>query len=1153
MTGFRLTRLELYNWGTFNGRVWALGLNGENTLLTGDIGSGKSTIVDAVTTLLLPAQRISYNKAAGADTRERSLRSYVLGYYKTERNEVTGATKPVALRDGSDYSVILGVFTSEDFGATVSLAQVFWLRNGDAGQPDRFYITADRPLSVTRDLADFGSDISILRRRLRAASGVRVYDAFPDYGKDFRRRLGIESEQAMELFHQTVSMKSVGNLTDFVRDHMLEPFDAAQAVSGIVAHFENLTKAHDAVRRAEAQLAALTPLLKDCDSADHVQADIAALGAQRAALRYYFADLKAELTGVELSEISTERARVHGRRADLEATLARLREREMNLRLDLAGHGGNRLAEIERQLAECDQACQSRMAKAERFAGLLADGELGPVETAEQFAVRRQQVTTARDAARQDLADHQNALTETGVRAKAVDDEAADVNAELLSLRERRTNIPKKQQELRARLCRELRIAEDALPFAGELIAVRDTEADWEGAAERVLHGFALSVLVPEEHYAAVSDWIDGRHLQDRVVYYRVPEPSRGREAPAHYAPTTLAAKLAVKDTPFAAWLERELARRADHECVQTMAEFRRMPKAITRAGQVKGSGGRHEKDDRFRIDDRSRYVLGWSNQRKLDTLLNQARVLTARMGEVAAERQRHEKARDAAVERGQVLARLEEIREFAEIDWQSMVNRAEQLRAEQRGLEAASAELARLNRDLDQIKKQITGADDSLRELDGQLGGLKTRQQAAEGVLHEAREILAEDACETARAQFAAIAEMLARTGQPRPAAAAACDRAEATAGTEINALAVKRTDRLSRLSNKIVAAMGEFRRQYPVETTELDDSLDAAGGYRELHDRLVGDDLPRFRQQFKTYLNQNTIRDIAGFQSQLNKQAELIRERTATINSSLVGVDYNPGRYIRLEPLPSPHADIRDFRADLRACTDDAVSSESSDQYSEQKFLQVSRIIERFRGRESLTEADRRWTRFVTDVRNWYTFAASERYREDDAEYEHYTDSGGKSGGQKEKLAYTILAASLAYQFKLEWGAAKSRTFRFAVIDEAFGRGSDESTRFALELFARLGLQLLIVTPLQKIHVIEPYVSAVGFVDNPQSNNSRLQTLTIEEYHARRLAHTLGQQIEASVAPASAAPAGSGAAVSDGLVAGPPAVPDLVPAARG
>ena len=92
------------------------------------------------------------------------------------------------------------------------------------------------------------------------------------------------------------------------------------------------------------------------------------------------------------------------------------------------------------------------------------------------------------------------------------------------------------------------------------------------------------------------------------------------------------------------------------------------------------------------------------------------------------------------------------------------------------------------------------------------------------------------------------------------------------------------------------------------------------------------------------------------------------------------------------------------------------------------------MKRIIERFKGREGQTEADRRWTALVTDVRNWFTFSASERYREDDTEYERYADSAGKSGGQKEKLAYTILAASLAYQFKLDWGAAKSRNFQFA-----------------------------------------------------------------------------------------------------------------------
>jgi uncharacterized protein YPO0396 len=1111
LSGFRLTRLELYNWGTFDQRVWRLEANARNCLLTGDIGSGKSTIVDAVTTLLLPANRISYNKAAGADTRERSLRSYVLGFYKSERNEVTGTTKPVALRDTSKFSVILGVFANEGYEATVTLAQVFWLKDASSGQPDRFYVTADRPMSVTADFAEFGTEITALRKRLRAC-GARIHDSFPDYGKDFRRRLGIESEQAMELFHQTVSMKSVGNLTEFVRDHMLEPFDAAKWTENIVAHFEDLTKAHEAVRRAQDQLAALEPLLADCDAYDKVDAEITALTAQRDALKYYFADLKADLLHRLLTDLYAERTGLEARRTDLEARLKDLRVRERSLDIELAGHGGNRIAELERQIAEGDVDCARRMERSERFSQLLTDARLEQVGSAVQFAARRTEITAARDGSRQAQTDGQKRLRDLAGDSRTLSEQAEKVNAELRSLRERKNNIPKRNLDIRRLLCQELGLTEAALPFAGELIAVRPEESDWEGAAERLLHSFALSILVPEAHYKAVSDWINDHFLNGRVVYYRVPEMASAGRSHARTPPSahnTLSAKLDVRDTPFAFWVAQELVNRADYECVATMADFRRTPRAVTKAGQIKGSRGRHEKDDRSRIDDRSTYVLGWTNERKIDALLRQATAIQQKQSVVAAAERRLEDEMNAIIERGQVLAGLDQTHEFAEIDWQSSVNRIEELKEEKRGLEAASAELAWLSQKLDSVRKQIAVADDEHGKAKEMIGRVGQRIEAADESRIAAARTLAEPGCEQARGHFAAIGELLARFKHAVPATPTACDKAEMTAGAEISALAERRTTRRSALSNKIVAAMGEFRRHYPVETSELDDSVAAVSGYRELHKRLTDDDLPRFRQQFKTYLNQNTIRDIAGFQSQLNKQAAVITDRIATINRSLVDVDYNPGRYIRLEHQLTPHEEVRRFRADLRACTDDAVSGEDSDQYSEQKFLQVSRIIERFSGREGQTEVDRKWTRFVTDVRNWYIFTASERWREDDTEYEHYADSAGKSGGQKEKLAYTILAASLAYQFKLEWGSAKSRTFRFAVIDEAFGRGSDESTRFALELFERLGLQLLIVTPLQKIHVIEPYVSAVGFVDNPSSKDSRLQMLTIEEYHARRLAH--------------------------------------------
>ena len=111
--GMRLHRCEFFNWGTFHGRVWTLELDGDNTLLTGDIGSGKSTMVDAITTLLVPAQKVSYNKAAGAEARERvtvvrrfevdfKSQSYprelkdLLGYPFFEKDDKTGVPIPMS-------------------------------------------------------------------------------------------------------------------------------------------------------------------------------------------------------------------------------------------------------------------------------------------------------------------------------------------------------------------------------------------------------------------------------------------------------------------------------------------------------------------------------------------------------------------------------------------------------------------------------------------------------------------------------------------------------------------------------------------------------------------------------------------------------------------------------------------------------------------------------------------------------------------------------------------------------------------------------------------------------------------------------------------------------------------------------------------------
>ena len=149
LPGCRMHRLEVFNWGTFDQKVWTFDIDGRNALLTGDIGSGKSTLVDAVTTLLLPANRISYNKAAGADTRERDLRSYVLGHYKSERNETTGTSRPVGLRDARHYS-----FIKLTKGAAPKLLVVRGATSEEAGTYYGPFVGAQRVGEAVRELND---------------------------------------------------------------------------------------------------------------------------------------------------------------------------------------------------------------------------------------------------------------------------------------------------------------------------------------------------------------------------------------------------------------------------------------------------------------------------------------------------------------------------------------------------------------------------------------------------------------------------------------------------------------------------------------------------------------------------------------------------------------------------------------------------------------------------------------------------------------------------------------------------------------------------------------------------------------------------------------------------------------------------------------
>ncbi|OOH87733.1 hypothetical protein BMT54_09330 [Pasteurellaceae bacterium 15-036681] len=734
LAGFRLQRLEILNWGTFHNKVWKVELNGKNGLLTGDIGSGKSTVVDAITTLLVPAQRIAYNKAAGAESKERDLRSYVLGYYKSERDSETGIIKPAQLRGNNSYSVILGVFYNEGYDQYISLAQVFWLKEQQA-QPARFFVGAEQALTITEHFANFGSEITALRKQLRKFD-LETFDTFPPYAAWFRRRFGIQNDQALELFHQTVSMKSVGNLTDFVRSHMLEPFEETkQRINHLLVHFDDLNRAYQAVLKAEDQVALLTPIIEQCEQYQQTAQQIEDLNHYIENLSPYFSELEVNLLETLLTELAQKWQLILENIAKLEQLKGEQAEQIDQIKWDIQQNGGNRLTELARQIKEREKIKAEREHKFTQYKHYIQQLDELVVNNSADFIAQKQKLHTKQQAIQHQSIEYSNLEVEENINLRQLTSEIESINKEITGLKQRESNIGETQIQIRSELCQALKLNEEKFPFVGELLQVRETEKDWEGATERLLHNFALSLIVPDEYYPQVSDWVNNNHLKGRIVYYRVAKNQPMLNNEIH--PNSLLYKLEIKpNNPYYQWLENELYKRFDFVACDSAEQFRRESRAITQKGQIKDKSGRHEKDDRYRIDDRRRYVLGWSNKDKIATLVKTAKQLDTQLKQVQEKIIHYKTAQQKLKTDNELLIRLEAFHSFSEIDFEEVVKEIALLNQEYQQLRATSDVLKQLNQQLAELEQAFKQTEKEYIQLVEQKGRLEQTRLDAENRL---------------------------------------------------------------------------------------------------------------------------------------------------------------------------------------------------------------------------------------------------------------------------------------------------------------------------------------------------------------------------------------------------------------------------------
>ncbi len=1069
---FRLKRIQTFNWGTFSG-IFTFEIPDAGYLFVGPSGSGKSTALDAHAALMTPPKWVDFNVAAREAERngkDRSVMTYIRGAWAQQTAD-NGEYASQYLRTGTTWSAISETYRNQQ-GRCVVLAQVLWVKGNSttSGDAKRIYLLLDRPFDIS-ELEFFAKSEFDVRRFKQDLPDATVCQEFSVYQEKFRHLLGIDNERALRLLHKTQSAKNLGDLNVFLRDFMLDTPETFGIADRLVSEFGELNAAHKAVVDARRQIETLAPAREE-----HMQMDAVGLQRQEVlsiqiSVEHYREYRRRLLLNERLDEQEVEFEGAKQKLAQLEEIEENESQKLGKLQASKAGMGGNILEQLQRERDQAEKEKPLRLGKREQ--AKLACETMGwampdevvwfveRVEAAKQFVLKatdlRQSVEERKDVLKGKKKEAEAKFTIT----------AAEVNA----LQRQRSNLPSKLLDLREAMAEDLGITAEKLPFVGELIEVKADAAVWQGAIERVMGGFARSILVEDKHYRTVSTYLNERNIGTRLSYFRVMPQIAGNKTPH---PLSIVRKLNIAQGPYGQWLGEELKLHFDMECAENMLSFSAATRAITREGLVKHNSTRHEKNDSRNISDRSQWVIGFDNKNKLALYVETAHSLAEQIGELTTalsalnteEAQQNNKFMQC-----QTLSNML----WSEVDVASLISAVTELNKRIVEETKARPDLALIDTKIENQKLKYgmavtartdevarkSGISSELRKLEGRLETLERLFPGSDKVPAFSEQLEARYVVASAQKGICTLESI--------EQLSSAVDKG---LSSELSA-----TDlRITNLKNSITQRFAQFNRDFPAESGGLDATMASAEDYFGKLKRLETDGLPQYEQRFLNLLREQSDQNITLLSTKLGQERSAIRVRMELVNASLETAPFNPGTYLVIDIADKYLEEVRTFSQSLKEALSHTFSAEA--EVAEQRFLVLAALVKRLASQENV---DKNWRSLVLDVRQHVEFIARELDSEK-KEVEVYRSGAGKSGGQRQKLAATCLAAALRYQL-----GGQDRTlpsYSTVVLDEAFDKADAEFTAMAMNIFKTFGFQMVVATPMKSVMTLEPFIGGACYI---------------------------------------------------------------------
>lgn len=527
VAGFKLDYLEVWNWGTFDKKVYHMNLHGNNSLLTGANASGKSTLIDALLTLMVPLKRQRfYNQSSGVEKKgNRTEKSYFFGNYGNQQQEGAASTTTLRLRDKGARSVLLASFCNVD----KRVVTLFQVRYYTGEELKVLFGVARESLTIERDFSEFdlhGDWRKRLTKKYNTNETKRTIEFFDGpvaYGEKMITLFGMRSDKALTLFNQIVGVKVLDDLDSFIRTNMLEELPAEEKYQELKDNFQNLMEAKTNIDKVKEQIAQLEPINALTEELKEIDIRIVEMEQEKSVAAYWFAARTVDLCDKELVCCKSDLRKLEDRLKELKVQKGELEQEQMRLTVAIEkDEVGQQIHEIEKEINQRVRIRDNRKAKAEEYDKLAKLVKMEQSPDVEVFEINRATAKREKDALQVTI-DRQ--LMEEKRQAQNRQDEISSNIEERMAtiryLQQHKNNISGRVAEIRDEILEAVGATTEEIPFIGELICVKDDERDWEYSIERILHNFALRLVVPEKYYKQVNEYVNGHNLRGRIVYQR--------------------------------------------------------------------------------------------------------------------------------------------------------------------------------------------------------------------------------------------------------------------------------------------------------------------------------------------------------------------------------------------------------------------------------------------------------------------------------------------------------------------------------------------------------------------------------------------------------------------------------------------------------